>query len=296
MELVWEKIKEFWKWLRLHFTTTVALILIVISSVIMMGVNYFMRPTTITVSSFIGSVMTPFQKGFNEIGNFFYGREEEKKSLKEAEEYIKELEKERDALNIKINDYSSLARENKELRDLLNAKEKLVSYDTKAATVIGNSGINVFRRFTINLGSEDGMKVNMNVVNRDGLIGIITYVGLNYSIVTSVIEDNASVAVMTKNGHENCIVKGSAELGESKLLLENVKASVELEEDFALVTSNISDKYLPGIMVGYVDEIIENKEGLTKRGTVKTAVDFTRIKEVLVITTLREELKETPNE
>ena len=54
-----------------------------------------------------------------------------------------------------------------------------------------------------------------------------------------------------------------------------------------IVTSNISDKYLPGILVGYVDEISMDSNNLTKSGTIRPAVDFTNLEEVLVILDLK---------
>ncbi len=50
-----------------------------------------------------------------------------------------------------------------------------------------------------------------------------------------------------------------------------------------VVTSNISDKYLQGILIGYINTIGVDSNNLTKSGTVTPAVDFERIEEVLVI-------------
>ena len=50
-----------------------------------------------------------------------------------------------------------------------------------------------------------------------------------------------------------------------------------------IVTSNISDKYLPGILIGYIDSISTSSNNLTKSGTVTPAVDFSHLDEVLVV-------------
>ena len=50
-----------------------------------------------------------------------------------------------------------------------------------------------------------------------------------------------------------------------------------------VVTSNISDKYLPGILIGYIDSISTSSNNLTKSGTVTPAVDFSHLDEVLVV-------------
>jgi rod shape-determining protein MreC len=60
----------------------------------------------------------------------------------------------------------------------------------------------------------------------------------------------------------------------------------------SVVTSNISSKFLPGILIGYISELNEDSNKLTKSGTVTPVVDFKHLQEVLVIL----ELKEVGNE
>ena len=55
-----------------------------------------------------------------------------------------------------------------------------------------------------------------------------------------------------------------------------------------LLTSYISDKYVPGILIGYVTGITDDANRLTKSGYVMPVVDFAHLEEVLVITKLKE--------
>ena len=64
---------------------------------------------------------------------------------------------------------------------------------------------------------------------------------------------------------------------------------IDLQEDSTLVTSYISDRYLPGLLIGYAENVRPNEDGLTQSGLVRTAVDFTNIHEVLIVKTLRDE-------
>jgi rod shape-determining protein MreC len=54
-----------------------------------------------------------------------------------------------------------------------------------------------------------------------------------------------------------------------------------------VVTSNISSKYLPGILIGYVSEIDDSNQ-LTKSGKITPVVDFKHLQDVLVILQLKE--------
>ena len=255
--------------------------------------QYFSRPDAVSPLTIVGAVIVPFQEGANKIGGLLFKSEQDRRTLQEAREIAASLEKENDALKREIRELRSLAVDNEELRALLNARERYGDYEMIGATVIGNDGINVFNRFTINRGLKDGVRVNMNVIDENGLVGIVTRAGYNYAVVTAIIEDGMNVSAMTKNGHENCIVSGDLTLsGNDTMILTNVMADVDLSADSALVTSNISDRFLPGLLIGYVNSYETNPGGLTKSGLVKTAVDFTRVREVLVITTLVEEPKE----
>ena len=64
--------------------------------------------------------------------------------------------------------------------------------------------------------------------------------------------------------------------------LVNVETAVK--EGDKVVTSYISTKYLPGILIGYVTQIQSDSNNLTSSGTITPAVDFAHLEEVLVIT------------
>ena len=83
---------------------------------------------------------------------------------------------------------------------------------------------------------------------------------------------------------DNCIVSGDMSLmEEGKLLLTDLSVDVSVSVGEKIVTSNISDKYLPGILIGSVDQIGEDQNHLMQTGTVLPAVDFSRRDYVLVI-------------
>ena len=289
-----QSIKAFFKeHVRKHLTAKLAIILVSVLCVFSVLFQYFRRDDSVPFGKIIGAVVVPFQTGINHVGSFLFQANEDRITLENASSKIEELEEKNIELEKKIEDLESLRVENEELRRLLSAKERLGDYESVEAQIIGRDGVNAFSRFTINKGSVDGIQLNMNVVNEDGLIGLVTRVGLNYAIVTSVIEDGTNVSVMTKNTHENCIVTGELSLSEENAMkLENASASIDFSKDGTLVTSYISDKYLPNLLVGYAEDVIVNEDQLTASGKVKTAVDFMNLNEVLVITTMREELKD----
>ena len=57
-----------------------------------------------------------------------------------------------------------------------------------------------------------------------------------------------------------------------------------------IVTSNISEKYVEGLFIGYISEINVDSNNLTRSGYITPAVDFNKIQEVLVLTKTKEDM------
>lgn len=138
----------------------------------------------------------------------------------------------------------------------------------------------------INRGSNDGIRVDNNVISGKGLVGIVTEVGSNWATVRSIIDDSSYVSVMTVGTDDNCVVTGDLELiDEGKLRFSQLyDKDDKVTVGERIVTSNISDKYVEGLFVGYVSELELDTNNLTKTGTIVTPVDFKHLKDVFVIT------------
>ena len=65
-----------------------------------------------------------------------------------------------------------------------------------------------------------------------------------------------------------------------------------VQEGDKIVTSSVSSKFLKGILIGYVSEIEDDANNLTKNGTIIPAVNFDDIQEVLVIKQLKQQATE----
>lgn len=93
---------------------------------------------------------------------------------------------------------------------------------------------------------------------------------------------------------DNLIVSGNLKLYNSGViefeqLIDSDNVVVEGDK---IVTSNISDKFLPGILIGYVNTINSDANNLTKSGYITPAVDFEHLEEVLVIMELKQTVSE----
>ncbi len=253
----------------------------------------FASPVRNAVSAAIG----PLQKGFDRIGSDIYAEAERIRTLRTAQEENEELREEIAALKEENTRLLLERTELSELQELFELKSQYEQYDMVGARVIAKDSGRWFHSFTIDKGSADGIRVDMNVIAQGGLVGIVTYTGPHFARVLSIIDDESNVMAMSASSEDACIVSGDLELYEDGLLriMHVEKGDVILEDD-RIVTSNTSTKYLPGILVGIVKEISMDANNLTQSGTLVPVVNFKHLDTVLVITTLKQSTveEETP--
>jgi hypothetical protein len=138
-----------------------------------------------------------------------------------------------------------------------------------------------------------GIKVDMNVLAGGGLVGIVTDVGANYATVRSIIDDVSRVSAMEIQSGDTCIVSGDLQLyAEGQLRVSDITDTARISEGDKIVTSTVSSKYLPGILIGYIKELNTAPARLTRSGTLIPAADFGTLQEVLVVTELKSEFRE----
>ena len=237
-----------------------------------------------------GYTVIRFQKAISYAGNWLFNRSESIKELESLRTENEELKKSVDELTIKINDLTTDKYELAELRQLFSLSEKYSDYPTVGARVIGKDAGNWYSTFLIDKGSNDGIKVNMNVMAGAGLVGIVTSVGPNWATVRSIIDDESNISAMVLNTSDTMIVTGDLEMysNGSIKFTELRDEDGEVAAGDQIVTSQISSKYLPGISIGYIKDINNDSNNLTKSGYITPVVDFEHLDIVLVITRMKQ--------
>ena len=238
-------------------------------------------------------VIVPFQNGINQVGTWMSGKLEGFQDVEELAAQNKELEQRVAELTEENTRLAQNQEELARLQELYQLDQSYSEYDKVAAQVISKDPGNWYDTFVINKGSADGIEKDMNVIAGGGLVGLVVEVETNCATVRSIIDDSSSVSWMTASTSDTCIVSGDLRLmDEGKLAFSQMSTENAVAVGEQIVTSNISDKYLRGILIGYVSEVTEDSNHLTNTGYITPAVDFKHIQEVLVI----KELKQTKGE
>jgi len=256
-----------------------------------MFVAFSSKSSPAPVKNVVGYVIVPMQKGINKLGRWFGDKSFEFKTLKQVEKENKKLQEQIDALEIENSQLLQDRYELDRLRKLYELDEKYAGYEKVAARVIAKDSGNWFSTFTIDKGTKNGIKVDMNVIAGSGLVGRVVETGSNWAKVRTIIDDSSNVSAMVLSTQDLCIVKGNLELMSENIIEfgKMVDSDNNVTVGEQIVTSNVSGKYLEGILIGYITEIKEDSNKLTKSGYVSPAVDFEHISEVLVIKNLKEQ-------
>lgn len=241
-----------------------------------------------------GYIIVPFQDGISEAGLFLTGRSDNIKKMNELVEENTSLKTQVDELTIENSMLQQDRYELSKLRELYALDEQYADYEKIGARVIGMDPGNWFSIFLIDKGTNDGIAVNMNVMAGSGLVGKVVEVGSNWATVKSIIDDSSNVSGMVLSTSDRLIVTGDLEtMNDGMIRFEQLIDEDDMvAEGDQLVTSRISDIYLPGLTIGYITEINKDPNNLTKSGYLTPAVDFKRLDTVLVILDLKQTVEE----
>ncbi len=257
--------------------------------VLTISTNVLSKP----IHSTVGYIVVPFQQGISKVGGWLSRRSDELVQIKVLLDENQRLKEQINDLTVEntllLQDKTALVR----LQELYKMDRQYDSYHKVGANIISRDAGNWYSAFIIDKGEKDGLKIDMNVIANGGLVGRITGIGPNWAKVTSIINDNANVSGKTLSTSDTLMVSGDLEaMKDGKIRFNQLidsKNAVAVGDK--IVTSHISDKYLPNILIGYIYSIETDANNLTKSGFLSPSVDFEHLEEVLVILETKEELE-----
>lgn len=273
------------------FPSKYILLLLTVICIMLLFAGYATGYAGEPIRTICNYVFVPMQKGLDYVGESISINSDDTKTKEQLIAENAQLQEQIDELSTQLTNTRLQQSELDTLRELYDLDQTYADYKTTGAHVIGKGTSNWFNTFTIDKGSKDGIRVDMNVIAGSGLVGIVTDVGKNYAVVRAIIDDTSNVSGMILSNNDNCIVSGNLKsMTESNMItfsnLEDSEDKVSTGD--SVVTSNISDKYLPGLLIGYVTDITEDNNNLTKSGEITPVVDFKHLQDVLVIMQLKE--------
>jgi rod shape-determining protein MreC len=192
------------------------------------------------------------------------------------------METEIEQLKIDNTQLQEMAIANDRLTELLGFKQKS-PFRMTAAEVIGRDLSNWYRTVMINKGEKDGVSRDMGVVTPAGVVGRIVKTSASYSHVLLLVDPNSAVAALVQRSREEGIVAGT-EKGLTQMKYLSTMADVKVGD--VVMTSGLAGSFPKGLPIGKVSRVENKQTDLTQQVEVIPAVDFSRLEEVLVITSI----------
>ena len=263
------------------------MIVLIVISIILVGTTSFISALGYTsyVRNAIGVVLTPIQKGanfvFDSFENIFADKADYKK-LKEENEDLKLLLSEKEK---ELADAQSAIKENENLKDFLGLKEEHPDFVLADAKVTGRQTNNYSVIYTLDKGSYHGITPGMPVIDKFGLVGCISEVGLTWSKATSIIDTDVSVGVMIQRTSETGVSSGSFSAFKDGLcVVSYLPNDTDVQVGDRIVTSANSSLYPKDILLGKVESIKHDPVSREILVYVKPAANITEVSSVMIIT------------
>jgi rod shape-determining protein MreC len=190
------------------------------------------------------------------------------------------LKRELDEIKVQFQERRALADRARGLQTLLELRDRS-NLKTIAAEIIAASASPDFRTLTIDKGTLYGLQPDMAVIAPAGVVGRIVVPSVRASKVQLLIDRNAAVGAIIERSRAQGVAMGG---GDQRLRLEYVSEAADVVVGDLVVTSGIDGIFPKGFTIGSVD-VVEKSGPSYKRITVKPAVDFSSLEEILVVVT-----------
>jgi rod shape-determining protein MreC len=198
--------------------------------------------------------------------------------LRGARDENEELTRQLRDTRVALQQERALAQRTRGLQRLLELRER-IAVATTAADVIGAAATPDFRTITLDKGTAAGLRPDMAVIAPAGVVGRIVVPSARAAKVQLLIDRNAAAGALIERTRAQGVVLGT---GDGHLELDYLGGLVDIVAGDTVVTSGIDGIFPKGFVIGWVDEV--ERVGTTyKRVTVRPAVDFSSLEEVLVV-------------
>ncbi len=263
---------------KIIFIVVALIVAIVISSFL------FCNSENKIISKVSSTIIYPISTISNGVTGFFTDVSENFTSKKDIVSQNEKLLEENKNLKYELIENEKIINENKSLKSMLSIKQEYQHFNLKFGRIILREHDNWSKTFTIDIGSKDGIIKNQAVVSENGLVGYISKVNDNTSVVNTILDLTTSVSVNIGTINEPAILKGDASLkADNKLKLEYIQIETVISIGDMLYTSGLGNNYPSTLPVGKIIEIKGEKNDMNRYAIVEPCVDIASISEVGII-------------
>lgn len=237
------------------------------------------------LSSATSTVLHPLQRFSSYLSYKFSNFNDSFKSSKKLAEENGELKKQIEEYQNEIIDYNNIKKKLETYEDFLGVKEDNPDFKFESAKIISNDYENPFASFTLNKGTNKGIKVNDPVIYGKNLVGVVASVGPTSCTVYTISNPKMNVSVYETYTNEIGYVTGTGKTEDRVYCkLPGLKSDSSISPSGIICTTGSGGIYPKDLIVGTVVKVEDSKEDSSSYATVRSAVDIEELSEVFVIT------------
>lgn len=269
------------RWIKEHKLISTLIVVILISTLLLLSA-LDSKGVGNESTGFFGSIVTTIEKPFVNLGNAISEKTSNIFSADKLAEENKYLKEENAKLKAKLRDNSmkqSDLRELKRLAKILNYSF-VSSSEIVTGDIVSYDGTNWTNIFKINVGKDDGVKINDTVVYGDILVGRIADVGSNWAKVVSLKDESCDASFRVVRNDKLVGMINSAEGGQLKGFMLDQKTSVIVGD--TIVTTGMG-LYPKGLEIGTISKVSYDSDSRLTEVYVRPSVNFNSLQKVSVI-------------
>lgn len=240
---------------------------------------------TSPLSSVASSVVTPVQQGFNSTWEYITNLFSAPSRIRDLELENAELREQIAELTEAKTEYETALVENEFYKDYLGLKEDHEDFEFCAAKVVSIDPVDAYGAFSINMGSLNGISPYDPVITAEGLVGYVKSVSLTSSTVVTVLDPTVKAGAYDTRTDDSGIIVGSAKLAKNgQCRMNDLTRDCTVAIGDSIVTSGGGGIFPEGLMVGTVNTMGQDKGDIMYYAVIDTAVNFEKLRNVMVIT------------
>ncbi len=237
------------------------------------------------VSSVVNTVAVPVKRGCSYIAHQLTVARDFIWDMRAYKEDNERLEAEIIELKRDARDITAYKEENERLEALLDLKDSADEFSSVAAKVISYSQTGWYKTIEINKGTASGISLGSAVITPEGVVGTVTEAGLNYAMVTTILDSSSVIGIKVSRTDGTGLVEGDDELAKDlKCKLSFLDRNTPIIVGDIIETSGSGGTYPSGLVIGTVVAVSANSAGTLNYAQIDPSVDFSKLNNVLVIT------------
>jgi rod shape-determining protein MreC len=157
------------------------------------------------------------------------------------------------------------------------------------AKVIGNSVSQPNNYLEVHRGSLEGVTPDLGVTDiNNSVVGTVVDVSKNYAVIMSLLHRQSNIsAKLKKSGETGSIIWDG--IRPNIVTLKDISKDIKVAKGDTVITSGFSDKFPFGLLIGTIQEVVNDKTNSTYLIKVKTAANFYNLQYVNIINNLQKD-------